>query len=310
MKFDSYHPFINVLYFVAALYLAFACNHPIFIGIGYVCSFIYSVKLNGMRAIRFNLILVPIMAAFTCVYAYNEHFGVTVLSQTIIDNQITLEAVVYGFSSAVRVGIALMWMSCVLNLFTADKVVYLLGRIAPRLSLFVAIALRGIPVIKTRYRQISVARSGLGRGPHQGTLWFRFVNWVKRVSILITWTIERFTETSESMRCRGSQLRGRTAYSLYRFDNRDRSFVLGLVAMLAILIAGIMLDQTTILYAPSIIFNKMTAASAVFYCAYAVFCLLPFGLQVIGERRFKACIEHAEFEEGTEYLNGSAHQVR
>ena len=55
-------------------------------------------------------------------------------------------------------------------------------------------------------------------------------NGVRELSILITWTLESFLESGFSMKSRGCGMRGRTAYSIYRFDNRDRSLVVVLFA--------------------------------------------------------------------------------
>ena len=60
MRFDSYHPAINLIYFVSAIGLALSFNHPVFVAVSYVCAFAYSVKLNGKKALIFNLCLIPV----------------------------------------------------------------------------------------------------------------------------------------------------------------------------------------------------------------------------------------------------------
>ena len=104
--------------------------------------------------------------------------------------------------------------------------------------------------------------------------------------MLVTWTIERFVQTSESMRSRGSSLKGRTAFSIYRFDNRDRSLVIVFFILLTLCLCAMILDQTHILYAPELVVNRFTAMSLVFLLAYAAACFLPLALQVVGELRF------------------------
>ena len=42
-------------------------------------------------------------------------------------------------------------------------------------------------------------------------------------SIVVTWSLESGIITADSMRCRGYGLPGRTAFSIYRFDDRDRA---------------------------------------------------------------------------------------
>ncbi len=287
MKFDSYHPAINLLFFAAVFTCAFCFNQPVFLLIGYVCAFAYSVKLNGWRALFFNLALLPFLAAYVWFYSFYNHFGITNLAVNFIGNQITLEALAVGFVKGVQIVSALMWLSCLHAVFTADKIIYLLGRIAPRLSLFVSIFLRTAPRVKRFAQKVNASRSCIGMGKAQGGALRAVRNALRMGSIVLTWLIESFTEISASMKCRGYTLKGRTAFSIYRFDKRDRSVVIAMFICSSAVLAGHMLDQTRILYNPQILLNRITPFSFVFYAAYAAFCLLPFALQTIGELRLK-----------------------
>lgn len=286
MKFDSYHPIINLIYFVSAIALTLCFNNPIFIGISYVCAFAYSVKLNGIKALIFNLCLVPFIVLYAFWYAYYNHFGITNLKQNFIGNEITLEALCYGFSISVRAGAVIMFMSCVFAIFSADKVVYLFGRISPKLSLFLSILLRAVPRIKKYGGKINIAQEGIGRGTNQGNILRRFVNCLRLISALITWSLENFIESAQSMKCRGYSLKGRTAFSIYRFDNRDRSFVVSIFLLLTLVGVGWLLNQTDMYYDPQLIINKITAVSYIFYISYAILLLLPMILQISGERKY------------------------
>lgn len=287
MRFDSYHPVINLIYFVAAIVCTIWFHHPVFLGISYICAFVYSVKLNGKRALIFNLCLIPLIFVYAAWYSYYNHFGITNLRQNFIGNHITLEAVVYGVVRGVTVAAVIMFFSCVFAVVSSDKVVYLFGRISPRLSLFLSIILRSVPRIRERAGKIEISREGIGKGVCQGNIFQRFFHGLSLVSIVITWTLEDFVESTVSMKSRGYSLRGRTAFSIYRFDNRDRSFVVMIFLCLTFVAAAIMLDQTEICYDPEIIMNPVTAMSFVFYGAYAVLLLLPVGLQIVGEMRYR-----------------------
>ena len=105
--------------------------------------------------------------------------------------------------------------------------------------------------------------------------------------MLITWTIESLSTASESMRSRGSSLRGRKAFSIYRFDNRDRAYVITLFTCLTVMIMGVLLKQTDILYDPRIRMNPITSMSFLFYAGYGFFCLMPLMLELWTEYRFK-----------------------
>ncbi len=286
MRFDSYHPAINLIYFVVAIGCTVWFHHPVFVAISYLCAFAYSVKLKGKKSLIFNLILIPLIVIFAGWYAYYNHFGITNIKQNVIGNQITLESLVFGFVIGITAATVIMWFGCIHELITADKVVYLVGRVSPKLSLFLSILLRMVPHTREKASKINTAQRGIGRGVGDGNILRRLLNVFREISIILTWLIESSVSMSASMRSRGYGLRGRTAYSMYRFDNRDRSLVLAFFGCIAMIIAAILLDQTQIHYDPQIIFNRITAASVFFYAAYAVFLLLPMVLQIVGERHF------------------------
>ena len=287
MRFDSYHPAINLIFFTAVIASAAAFQHPVFLAAAFVCAFVYSVKLNGMRAFIFNLCLVPLIVLWAFWYGYYHHFGVTALRQNVIGNTITLEAIVYGGTLGIRSASIIMWFSCLHSIFSSDKIVYLFGRISPRLSLFLSIVLRMIPRLRHQAMRISIAQRCIGKGPDQGNILRRIQNRLRIFSILITWLIESAVQTSDSMLSRGHSLRGRTAFSIYRFDARDRTLVIVMFLCIAIVMMGVLFDQTHILYNPRIVMNRVTPLSYVFYGVDIVFCLLPMLLQTAGERRFE-----------------------
>lgn len=286
MGFEKCHPAVNFIYFSAVIAGMILFNHPIFLLISFVCGFLYSIKRNGWKAFVFNTILIPLIAAFALYYSNFNHFGVTVLRQNMIGNNMTVESLVYGFALGVTAAGVLMWFSCIYSVFTTDKVVYLFGKVSPRLSLFLAILLRMVPRIKREAKKINTAQRGIGRGANQGNVFQRLRNSIRILSILITWTIDSLTLASESMRSRGSSLRGRKAFSIYRFDNRDRAYVIGLFVCLTLTMMAVMLKQTDIFYDPRIIMTPITAVSYLFYTGYALLCLMPLGLEVWTQYRF------------------------
>jgi len=287
MRFDRFHPTINLIYFAAVITCTILFRHPVFLLISFGCSFAYSVKLGGVRALRFDLCMLPLALLFALWYAAFHHFGVTNLAQTWIGNQITLESLVYGLMLGCTVASVMMWMSCVHVIFSTDKVVYLFGRLSPRLSLFLAILLRMTQRIKGQARRVQEAQRAIGRGIHQGNPIRRLRNALRIGSIVLTWTLESFVTSSDSMRARGEPLRGRTAFSIYRFDNRDRALVVTMSACLSLLMMGVLFHQTRIRCNPRIQFNRITPLSGVFYAGYLLLCLLPLLLQLWGEWQFQ-----------------------
>ncbi len=288
MGFERCHPAVNLIYFAAVVAAMITFQHPVFLAVSFLCAFAYSVKRGGWKTLMFNLCLLPLIAAFALYYSSYTHFGMTVLHQNFVGNNMTLESLVYGIVLGVCVAGVCIWFSCVYSVFTTDKVVYLFGKVSPRLSLFLAILLRMVPRIKKEAKRINMAQQGIGRGVNQGSFFARLHNSIRIFSMLITWTIDSLTVSSESMRSRGSNLRGRKAFSIYRFDNRNRIFVIGLFLCLTLAMMAVLLGQTDMVYDPKIIW---TDVSPILCIGYAVLCLMPLGLEIWTEYRFQKARE-------------------
>lgn len=287
MGFEACHPAVNLIFFVAVIFGVLSFQHPVFLGISFVCAVAYSIKRNGAKALVFDLCLLPCIVAFALYYSSFNHFGMTVLQQNLIGNNMTVESLVYGIVLGTVVAGAIMWMSCVYSVFTSDKVVYLFGKVSPRLSLFLAILLRMVPRIKAEAKRIHTARKGLGKGIDQGNFWERLKNGIHIFSMLISWTIGSLATASDSMRSRGSNLRGRTAFSIYRFDNRDRAFVIALFACLTLTAMALLLGLTDMVYDPLIIWKPITGGKRLLCAGYAALCLMPLALEVWTQVRFR-----------------------
>ena len=273
MKFDSYHPTINFIFFTTVICFGFMFTQPVFLMIGYACAFIYSVYLGKKKALLLNVIVIVLVFSYAFYYASYNHFGVTNLAYNSIGNAITLESIYGGFVKGIHLATGIMWYYCVMKIVSSDKVIYLLGRISPKLSLFLSILLRFIPQIANRFRRAKEAQKAIGRDKG-------IRNVICILSIVITWTLEKFVESADSMKSRGYTLKGRTAYSLYRFDNRDRGVVILMFTCITGILMGIILEETKMLMNPQIIMKPITGMSCVFYGVYVFYCLLPMSLQM------------------------------
>ena len=290
MKFDSYHPLINFIYFVSVITCTICFKHPVFLGISFFIAFVYSVKLGGRKVLYFNIGMTAAVCVYAAWYASYEHFGMTVFGYNSIGNPITLESMIYGMTVGLIGSTAAMWFVCVFQLITSDKIIYLLGRVSPKLSLFFSILLRFIPRTKIRAEKIEISRAGIGKGMSQGTIWKRMLNICSLISILITWTLEEFVESANAMKSRGYSLKGRKAFSIYRFDQRDKSLLTLFLLGIAMIIAGWRLGEMSIFFDPVIQIHPISKISWLFYAAYAAFLALPLVLQIYGEYRFKKCL--------------------
>jgi len=287
MGFEKSHPAVNLIYFVCVITGMISFVHPVYLAISFLCAFIYSIKRRGGKGAVFDLAMIPAAVLYGAYYASYHHFGLTELSVNFVGNRMTLESAVYGLVTGLIITGVVIWSTCVFSVFTTDKVVYLFGAAMPRLGLMLSIILRIVPRTLAEAGKLNAARRGIGRGTDQGNILRRILNTASIFSMLITWIIGAFTRMSDSMSSRGSTLKGRTAFSIYRFDHRDRLYLIAMFFFITVTMAGYMLRQTVMVYDPRLVWTPLTWMSYIFYTAYALFCLMPFLLEVYTEWSFE-----------------------
>lgn len=272
--FAGYHPAVGFVYFCLVIGVTMCSLRPLYLLLTFAAAFAYSLALSGVRALRFNLlILVPIVVLMAGINPLFNHRGVTVLYY-LNGNPMTLEAIVYGLAAAVLMISVIVWFSCANKVITPDKFLYLFGRVVPTLALLLSMCFRFVPLLKSRYREISLGQRCLGRGA--GTGFFGRIRTAgKEISILIAWSLEAAIETSDSMEARGYGLRGRTSFSLFRFDRRDARALALILLLAAAVVPGLFQGANSIAYYPAIVSPPLTAWGWASTAAYALLLGLP-----------------------------------
>lgn len=279
-SFSTYHPSINFIYFAFVILVSIFLWHPVLLAISFAASMTYSIYLNGKRAVKFNLLaLLPLMLAAAVLNPVFNHEGATILLY-VNDNPLTMEAVEFGIAAAVMLGTVILWFSCYNAIMTSDKFVYLFGRIIPALSMILSMVLRFVPKYKTQIKRVSAAQKCIGKDVGSGNWLARAKNGIAILSVMMTWALENAIDTADSMKSRGYGLKGRTAYSLYRFDARDRTLLIVLAALLVLVLGSMAMGGVSVRYYPTFRLNDMTILSGVVYAAYAAVCFLPVLLDI------------------------------
>lgn len=220
--FSGFHPAVNFLYFGLVLGFSMFLMHPVCLGISLACAFAYSVVLSGRKALLFHIFaLLPLMLVTALLNPAFNHGGATILTYLPSGNPLTLESIVYGGAAGAMLAAVISWFSCYNAVMTSDKFVYLFGRAIPALSLLLSMTMRFVPRFGAQMKTVSRAQRCVGRDASGGLL-RRARNGLTMLSILVTWSLESAIETADSMKSRGYGLPGRTAFSIYRFDRRDR----------------------------------------------------------------------------------------
>lgn len=285
--FSSYHPLINFLYFGLVLVFSMFFMHPVSLTISLACAIAYNVYLNGRKAVRFQLLyMLPMMLLAAIVNPAFNHEGATLLCYLPTGNPLTLESILYGVAAAMMLAAVITWFSCYNAVMTSDKFVYLFGRVIPALSLVLSMTLRFVPKFKAQFQVVSEAQHCVGRDTSTGSVLQRLKNAVTILSIMVTWSLENAIETADSMKSRGYGLPGRTAFSIYRFDDRDRAALLWLGFCGFYILAGWMAGGLDWRYYPTMKGAAMTPLAVSFQLVYLALCLTPVILNRLADRKW------------------------
>ena len=286
--FASYHPVINFLYFALVLAFSMIFMHPLCLGISLVCALVYAIYLNGRKAIRFNLIyMLPMFLMAALINPAFNHEGGTILTYLRSGNPLTLESILYGLAAATMLVAVITWFSCYNAIMTSDKFVYLFGRVIPSLSLILSMTMRFVPKFKAQAKAVSDAQRCIGRDVSNGGVIQRAKNGMTILSILVTWALEDAIETADSMKSRGYGLKGRSAFSIYRFDSRDKALLAFLIFCGSYIIAGAFLGGLYWRYFPTAKGGGMGLYSGSLFFAYAILCLTPVGINLVADQQWK-----------------------
>ncbi len=237
-EFSKYHPIVNFAYFLVVIGFSMVFMHPITLAISLLVGFIYSVMLNGKKAVKFNLLyMIPLVLITATINPVFNHEGMTILTFLPSGNPLTLESIVYGIAAAVMLWSVICHFSCFNKIMTSDKFVYLFVKIVPALSLILSMVLRFVPKFVLHLKTVSTAQAFVGRDVSQGNIINRAKNGIKILSIMITWSLENAIDTADSMKSRGYGLPNRTAYSNFRLSKRDIKALLCIIILSAYIIA-------------------------------------------------------------------------
>jgi len=107
------------------------------------------------------------------------------------------------------------------------------------------------------------------------------------LSVMVTWALENGIDTADSMKSRGYGLPGRTAFSIYRFDKRDKQALIFLLFLGIAVLAGAALEGLTWRYFPSVKWSTSPLSLCVLV-AYAALCAFPIILNRKEDRKWNA----------------------
>lgn len=287
--FSTYHPLVNFSYFSFIFIFSMVFMHPVCLTITLISAFIYSASLNGKKAIKRNLtIILPTILVTALINPAFNHEGITILTYLPNGNPLTLESIVYGVAAATMLAAVITWFTCYNKIMTSDKFIYLFGRIIPALSLVLSMSLRFIPKFKTQINIVSNAQKSIGNDVSSGNIFKRAKHGITILSIMITWSLENAIETADSMKSRGYGLPGRTAFSIYQIEGKDKKALITIVLLGTYVLLGGLVGKFKWRYFPSIKGARTGLYTISLWITYITLCLIPIIINRREEKRWKA----------------------
>jgi energy-coupling factor transport system permease protein len=219
--FSSLHPWLCFAYFIILVCSNMLWLHPVYLLVTLTVVIALNLSIDRGRSMRKSMKGYLLIAVI--VFVTNPFFsgrGAKVLFY-IFDRPFTLESVAYGALYAVSLLNILLAFAAYSLIVTPDKFLYLLSPILPRSAFVIAIALRFVPLLMSRLKQIMLIQQLLGALNHQGSKRRLIREGMDTLHALISWSLEEALQTAGSMRARGYGVGLRSSAVVYRMERRD-----------------------------------------------------------------------------------------
>ncbi len=308
-SFSKLNPFVLLVFFISAIGFSMFIDEPICLVLSFFSALLSCIQINKKHTLRLCFIyILPLSLIFMIINPLFNHQGVTILAYFPWGNPLTLESIIYGIVPSAVLASAILWFSVFNTVMTSDKLMYLFGKAAPSLSLVISMALRFVPKFTQELKSVRKAQKCIGRDLssastrnscrklhiHKASLPERFrqvshkvKNAVKIISIVISRSMEEAVETADSMKSRGYGLKGRIAYSIYRFRQRDIAVLTAIVLLSGAMLCFAIFGCFEFYYFPAISFKGRSTAAVFGYITYACLLILPLILNIEEGLRWK-----------------------
>lgn len=280
-----------LLYLFAVVGVTVCVSRPDFCVLSLVGALAADALMNGRAAARFALKFgLPVALITAAVNPLVNHLGVTVLFY-LGNNPVTAEAMYYGLAMGASFAAVLVWFHALGRALTGEGFVALVGKVLPKTSLTLSIALGCEPQLKRDIRAISEARAALGeqrdavagRGKSYIRNTYRSVrHGLKTLDTAVGCALEDSVETAVAMRARGYGLRPRARY---KPDAGGTVFFMLTVAFLAACVTGRCLAPAYSYYPVYVL--PYTLADILSVAAFGALCLLAAAVRIVEEIKWR-----------------------
>jgi len=156
------------------------------------------------------------------------------------------------------------------------------------MSLIISMTLRFVPKFASQLKVVTNAQKCMGRDVSNGSIIKRAKNGLNILSIMTTWSLENAIETADSMKGRGYGVPGRTAFSIFTFDKRDKKALVCIVILGIYTFIGSLTGAIDFSFFPSMKTADVSAFGISVFAAYLLLCICPIMIEIWEVRKWKA----------------------
>lgn len=278
MRFESYNPLVNVIYFVVAFGMLIYINNPIFVALECLCFAVYATYLYKEKMLVHIFVSIIICVAYFAYYVSFHHFGMTVLGKNFIGNNVTIESIAYSLVLGVKIASVYLCFLCLLRIVNVEKVLYIIGLICPPLAMYMGILHRLWPLVISRGKQMELDVKG--SKIYEKSMFASIKIKQKVISNTITWILEHLINMSIAMKSRGYGKSRRVTYHRFAMNGRDRALMIVLWILICIILILTGTSCFTTIFDPVIIFKCSPSIMLVGGILYGCFLIMPFMLSL------------------------------
>ena len=271
--FSECNPIPVAVHLLAVAGFSMFFMNPIIVALSLLGAVTFFLIRNGSAHMRSHLALFALFAITALINPIFSHNGITVLF-VVNDTPITFEAVLYGVAAAAMIVSTLYWFRSLTQLLTTDKLLYLFGKLSPKLSLILSMALRYVPLFGRQAKKVKQTQTVMGLYK-DGNVIDRIRGDIRVFSVMVTWALENGIVTADSMTARGYGTGKRTHFSIFKMRRGDIVLICVILALFALTCVCAALGAHDFTFYPEAKIADITPLSLVGYISYGILVFLP-----------------------------------
>lgn len=284
--FRGLHPMLQFLYYIFMTILIMLFNHPFYL---IICCIIL-IAINGIiegwgkiiKRMKSILLLGSFIVVLNAIFVAE---GATHL-WTIWGMDIMLEPILFGIITTFMLMAILLLFATFNSTLNGQKFLYVFASFFQRTAFLTMLAMRFVPLLKSRLQEITDVQRIKGLSITSGKLRERIRSGMLFLQILLTWSLGEALDTADAMNARGYGIGKRSQYKPYLFEIRDGIKASILLGLFTCCIVGLFLGHGRITIYPEYKALPFTVADIIFFLCFTLLSAFPLMIEGGDELRW------------------------